>query len=322
MAAGVNRSGLQGRRSLGGALALLLVATAFGGSSDEGSPTVRLPGLAAPGRIVFTASPGCDLRVFDLQSGRFAAGPRLATSCAVWAPRRGPRAAYSPPDDSGGQIQRFRVIALANARPDVGVHQMLFPPVWSADGSQVAWCDSLRSGFELVHGRPLRRLRVCPRAYTPDGRVASVDDQSRIVVGGRPLLRVRGAVWDMAWGVDGSLAVLVDGHVDRYRGTRLVDRKAVPRPTMGHPLTMVANLAPDNCAALSVGAGVVRLIDLGCFRGEAPQVFPGVWADWSPDGRWVVLVEDGGGVVFRRVIGPPTTVSWNADVGQLAWVGS
>jgi hypothetical protein len=323
MTAKVNPSAPQTRRAHGAALALVLLATALGGSSS-GSPPVRLPGLAAPGRIVFTAAPGCDLRVFDLRSGRFEDGPRLATSCAVWAPRRGPRAAYSLPDDSiGGPVQLFRLVDLASARPDAGEHQMLFPLAWSADGSRVAWCDSLRSGFELVHGRPLRRLHVCPRAFAPGGLVASVDDQHRIRVGGRPLLRAHGSVWDLAWGVDGSLAVLVDGRqVDRYRGTRLVGTTAVQRPTIAHNLTTVANLAPDNCAALSVGEGVVKLIDLGCFRGRAPQVFPGVWADWSPDGRWVVLVENGGGVVFRRVVGPPTTVTWNVDVGQLAWVGS
>jgi hypothetical protein len=141
-----------------------------------------------------------------------------------------------------------------------------------------------------------------------------VNDNGQIVVGGRPLLRPRGPVHELAWGTDGSLAVLVDLRVERYKGGRLVGSTIVRPSTVG--------LSPDNCAALSVGGseGLVRLIDLGCFRGRAPQTFNGVYADWSPDGKWIAVAEPDA-VVFYRVVGSPVAVRWNVAVGQLAWLG-
>jgi hypothetical protein len=148
-----------------------------------------------------------------------------------------------------------------------------------------------------------------------------VNDRGRIVVGGRPLLHVRGHVIDLAWGRDGSLAVLVDGwRVDRYEGRRLVDSTTVPHGSRARFFPLVAVLSPDNCAALSVDASLVRLIDLGCFRGRAPQTFNGVYADWSPDGTWIVVAEPDA-LVFYRVVGGEVAVRWNKAVGQLAWLG-
>ena len=70
----------------------------------------------------------------------------------------------------------------------------------------------------------------------------------------------------------------------------------------------------------SVGGALVRLIDLGCFRGRAPLTFNGVYADWSPDGKWIAVAEPDA-VVFYRVVGSPVGVRWNVAVGQLAWLG-
>lgn len=293
-------------------------------TDDRGAPKLRLPGLAAPGRIVFTDSDGCELRVFDIRAGRFADIPRPATTCELWAPRVGTRVAYGVPDDCGCSLKRFRLRDLEDPQANFGEYKTVAPIAWSSDGSRLAWCDTPRSGFELALGRRPERLHHCPRAYAPGGLTASVNDRHQIVIGGRPLLRARARrfVWDLAWGVDGSLAVVADGRrVDRYRGGHLMGATLVPATTAAHFPTIVAGLAPDNCAALSVDAAVVRLIDLGCFRGWAPRTFKGVYADWSPDGEWIVVAEPDA-VVFHRVVGGEASVRWNVAVGQLAWVGA
>ena len=81
----------------------------------------------------------------------------------------------------------------------------------------------------------------------------------------------------------------------------------------------MADLAPDNCAALSVSGDVVRLIDLGCFQGRAPRTFKGVYADWSPNGKWIAVAEPDA-VVFHRVVGREASVRWDVVAGQLAWL--
>jgi WD40 repeat protein len=284
--------------------------------------TFRLRGMPTPGRIAFTTPGNCALRVFDLGTGRFVDMPRAAGTCEVWAPRVGTRVAYGVPDDCGCSIRHFRVRDLEHPQASSGEYETALPVTWSPDGSRLAWCDTLHSGFELSSSRRPTRLGRCPLAYAPGGAIVSVHDRRQIVIGGHPLLRARGRVDELAWGTDGSLAVLVNlRRVDRYKGKRLVGSTILPASTPANPLTITAGLSPDNCAALSVGGSLVRLIDLGCFRGRAPQTFVGVYADWSPDGRWIAVAEPDA-VVFYRVVGRPTAVRWNMAVGQLAWLGS
>jgi hypothetical protein len=107
--------------------------------------------------------------------------------------------------------------------------------------------------------------------------------------------------------------------VDRYEGGRLTGAASLPS-NPAQPLATGGGLAPDNCAALAVGERVLQLVDLGCFRGRAPRTFEGVWAAWSPDGKWIAVVEPDA-VVFHRVVGLEATVRWNVAVGQLAWLG-
>ena len=294
-------------------------------TTDEGEPSWRLPGGAASGLLAFTAPGACELRAIDLRSGRMLDLPRLETSCALYAPRVGTRVAYSTLDDERNAMRRFSVLDLENPRASFGEYEgfRFFPIAWGPDGSTLAWCDSFRSGFELSRSQRPKRLDHCPRAYDPSGVTASVNDRQQIVVDGRPLLRARRPVWELAWGVDGSLAVLVEGgRVDRYEGGRLVGAASVPI-TPDRPLTFladhVADLAPDNCAALSVSGDVVRLIDLGCFQGRAPRTFKGVYADWSPNGKWIAVAEPDA-IVFHRVVGREASVRWDVVAGQLAWL--
>jgi hypothetical protein len=141
------------------------------------------------------------------------------------------------------------------------------------------------------------------------------------VVGGRPLFRARGPVWHLAWAVDGSLAVLVEGgRLDRYEGGRLVGTASMTPPSNEHPVTIwPPELAPDNCAALWVGGDVVRLVDLGCFQGRVPRTFRGVYADWSPDGKWIAVAEPDA-IVLHRVVGRDASVRLEVAAGQLAWL--
>ena len=297
-------------------------------TTDEVEPSVpRLPGGAASGLLAFTAPGACELRAIDVRSGRMLDLPRLETSCELYAPRIGSRVAYSVPDDVGGDAKHFSVLDLAHPRASFGEYDRSFPIAWGPDGSTLAWCDdTYESGFELSRGQRPQRLDYCPRAYDPRGVTASVNDRQEIVIGGRPLLKARRPVWQLAWGIDGSLAVLVEGcRVDRYEGGRLVGAARVARSTPYYgsadcPLGDISSdLAPDNCAALSVRGDVVRLIDLGCFQGRAPRTFEGVYADWSPDGKWIAVAEPDA-VVFHRVVGGEASVRWDVVAGQLAWL--
>jgi hypothetical protein len=286
-------------------------------TTDEGEASApRLPGEAASGLLAFTVPGACELRAIDLRSGRMVDIPRLETNCELYAPRVGTRVAYSVHDDWGTSKRHFSVLDLEHPRASFGDYLADWNPAWSPDGSTLAWCDSQRSGFELSRGQRPKRLHQCPLAYDPSGALASVNDRQEIVVGGRPLLRARGPVWQLAWGDDGSLAVVEGCRVDRYEGARLVGATSVPYCRFGDSISA---LAPDNCAALSVAGDVVRLDDLGCFQGRAPQTFKGLYADWSPDGNWIVVAEPDA-VVFHRVVGREASVRWNVVAGQLAWL--
>jgi hypothetical protein len=288
---------------------------------DGRAPTAAttFPPVAASGRIALTDREGCELRVFDVRSGRAAKAPRVATSCELWAPRVGARVAYGVLGGEGGW-PRFTVLDLEDPQASFGEYETDGRMTWGPDGSTVAWCAPYRMGgpgFELSLGqRRPKRLDYCPLAYDPDGVTATTNRRRQILMDGRPLLRARGFVNQLAWGLNGSLAVIVDGRrVDRYKGDRLVSATILPTSAGLRPI----DLAPDNCAALSVDVDVVRLIDLGCFRGRRSLTFEGADAAWSPDGDWIVVAGPDA-VVFHRVVGRYAAVRWNVAAAQLAWL--
>lgn len=292
---------------------------------DGRAPTAAttFPPVAASGRIALTDREGCELRVFGVRSGRAAKVPRVATSCELWAPRVGARVAYGVLGGEGSW-PRFTVLDLEHPQASFGKYETDGRMTWGPDGSTVAWCAPYRGGpgfsppgFELSLGqRRPKRLDHCPLAYNPGGVTATTNGRRQILVDGRPLLSARGVVNQLAWGVNGSLAVFVDGRrVDRYKGDRLVGATILPPGARMRPI----DLAPDNCAALAVDGDVVRLIDLGCFRGRRSLTFEGADAAWSPDGDWIVVASPDA-VVFHRVVGRYTAVRWNVAAAQLAWL--
>lgn len=116
---------------------------------------------------------------------------------------------------------------------------------------------------------------------------------------------------------DGSTLTWCDSRRSGFELSRGQRPKRVDYcPVPYHPFS---NLAPDNCAALSVAGEVVHLDDLGCFQGRAPQTFRGLSADWSPNGKWIAVAEPDA-VVFHRVVGGEASVRWNVVAGQLAWL--
>ena len=137
----------------------------------------------------------------------------------------------------------------------------------------------------------------------------------------------------IAWSPDGSTLAWCDNTLrsgfELARGQRpkRVDQCPWPDATFGAasrrqylPTPLFdANLAPDNCAALVVRGDVVQLVDLGCFQGPAPQTFKGLSADWSPNGKWIVVSEPDA-LVFHRVVGREASVRWNVVAGQVAWL--
>jgi WD40-like Beta Propeller Repeat len=285
-------------------------------TTDEVEASVpALPDGAASGLLAFTAPGACELRAVDLRSGQMLELPRLETSCELSAPRVGTRVAYTTVDDEGFSKKPFSILDLENPRASFDDYFGYFWVAWSPDGSKLAWCDGPRSGFELSRGPRPKRLHGCPGAYDPSGALAFVNGRQEIVVDGRPLLRARGPVWHLAWGVDGSLAVQVGGQFDRYEDGRLAGTASLLTPPSWWP----PELAPDNCAALTVSGDVVRLTDLGCFQGEAPRTFHGVYADWSPDGKWIAVAEPDA-IVLHRVVGDEASVRLEMAAGQLAWL--
>jgi hypothetical protein len=312
------------------------------GARTSADPSrLRLPPVAAPGRVAFTEAVGCALRVVDARSGTEADVPRRATSCELWAPRIGGRVAYGVDTPVATETQ-FSILDLTNPEASFPEYEMTFGPMaWAPDGSTLAWCDSATSGFELELGNRPERLDHCPRAYDPGGLTAYALGPD-VFIGVHRLLRAGGHVHRLSWGLDESLAVVVDGRrIERYDGDRLAQTTTLEEDARGWPLAF----SPDNCAALVTETALVRLVDVGCFRGRrafttlsvdnctnrpddvtlrcarypAPRIFEGADAAWSPDGEWIAVVE-ANAIVFHRVVGRYAAVRWPVAAEQLVWL--
>jgi hypothetical protein len=291
------------------------------------SPT-RLPGpqpqAEAPrgwpqgvlrGALTFADAQTCRLRIIGLSGGRERPIARFRSDCQIWAPPVGPRIAYGLGPSSADGLQPFRLADVQSPNLELGGYRALFGViVWSQDGQHVAWCGRRRTGFDLEIGGPSRRLPRCPVAYTPDNEIAYAVG-NKVLAGDRTEFTADGGVTYAKFGLDGSLAVVVDGtKIERRDASGAVTTTKLSPSLQGHtPI-----LRFDNCAALFALGRAVELVDLGCRPGLPNRSFRGSSATWSPDGAWVALSE-GAQIDFHRIVGSRLQITWPAGAAQMAW---
>lgn len=302
----------------------------------------RFARTRAPGSVVFLDGTRCRVRQVVAASGDELPLPEVETACDLWAPPRGVRVAYRAGPVVGESVP-FRFLDLNHPREELGGFRALFGRIsWSADGQRAAWCESRLRGFDYDVGRELTRTDGCPLEYSAGGEPLFVDG-ARVFSSGGQVLRATGPVWAVHRGADDSLAVLVDGdRVERYDRGRLVGTRPLRRGVGAARISF----ARDNCALLAVRAGIVALVDLGCFRGRdavttvspdncvnrafatksecarypTPRAFEGSAAAWSPDGEWIAVAEPRA-LAFHRVVGRYRVVRWPAEPRAVAWLG-
>jgi hypothetical protein len=266
------------------------------------------------GTLTFADVQTCDIRQIGLAGGRERPLARYV-GCQLWAPPVGSRLAYGLGPSSADGLQPFRIADLASPSSELGGYRALFGViVWSPDGQHIAWCGRRRTGFDLEIGGPATRLPRCPAAFTRDDEVAYAVG-NKVLVGERPVFTADGGVTYATFGLDGSLAVVIDGNrIERWDGSSLTSRTELT-PSLAGITPIFRN---DNCAALFPLSQVVQLIDLGCRPGLADRSFAGDTAAWSPDGDWVVT-SNGSEIEFHRVVGERREVTWPVGAAALAW---
>jgi hypothetical protein len=267
------------------------------------------------GVLTFTDARTCDIRQIGLAGGRERPLAHFGGDCSLWAPPVGSRVAYGLGPSSQDGLQPFRIADVAAPNRELGGYRALFGVViWSNDAQRLAWCGRSRVGFDLEIGGPSTRLPRCPATYTRDNEIAyAVENQ--VLVGDRPVFTADGGITYAKFGLDGSLAVVVDGEkIERWDGSALVTTTNLPRAYQG--ITPI--LRSDNCAALLPLRGAVQLLDLGCRPGLPNRSFAGNTAAWSPDGKWIVT-SNGVELEFQRVVGSRLAVTWPAGAAVMAW---
>jgi hypothetical protein len=316
--------------------------------ADTGRRRETFPDLPAAGDLAFTTGDDCRLREFSISTGIEYPLPRIMTTCDLWAPPVGGRLAYAVGSADLAETAPIRFLDIGRPLLDLGEFRAFSGVVWSHDGQRAAWCESATNGFDYEVGawdletgrRALRALGFCPRAYTPDGRLASTLDRE-LVVGQGTLLVAGGHIDHVQWGRDGSLGLILEGRrIERRVGRRITDVVDLPGPFQYRPTV----LSPDNCAALLVQRRRIHIVDVGCFRGRgsitnispdnclnrrqatfsrcarfrSPRSFDGLSAVWSPDGDWIAVAELDE-IAFHRVVGPYRAIRWEASANRLAW---
>jgi WD40-like Beta Propeller Repeat len=287
------------------------------GPTPQEEAPANWPEGVLDGVLTFVDADGCRIRTIGLASGRERPPSRFVTDClGFWAPTVGSRLAF-------GELpigRFFRIADLGHPRRDFGSYPRAIStksfsqtaPVWSFDGQRIAWCDSPRSGIEReILGRA-RFLPFCPIAYTPEGDLAHVEG-SRLVVGSRTLLTAPAEIGFAQFGLDGSIAVIVAGRIQRYVNGKEAASADVP------PVIGALAFSPDTCmVAAPVDAGIL-VIPLGCGRREGEVVEFGHAASWSPSGEWLAVAEPRR-ITFHRMVGRTGfSLVWPADTFQLQW---
>jgi hypothetical protein len=270
------------------------------------------PEGALDGVLTFVDAESCLVRAIGLSGGRERPLTEYQTDCGgFWAPRIGARIAYGT-FFAALRTRGFRIADLGHGDRDYGEYALPDGEVlWSFDAQRLAWCDTLRTGFEREFLDGVRPLPFCPIAYTPEGDLARAVG-NRLVVGTRTLLITSGPMSFAQFGLDGSIAVLVSGStLERYVEGEPTVSTELPTGRLDLPV-----LSPDTCTAavpLDSGISLFSLCGSGSSRGFAGQA-----AAWSPDGQWLAVTEPDA-IVFHRLEGPDQEFRWPASAAHLAW---
>jgi len=266
------------------------------------------------GTLTLADAQTCDVRQIGLAGGRERPLAKYV-GCQMWAPPVGPRLAYGLGPSSADGLQPFRIADLANPRLELGGYRALFGViVWSPDGQHIGWCGRRRTGFDLEVGGPATQLPRCPAGYTRDNEVAYAVG-NKVLVGDRAVFTANGGVTYAKFGLDGSLAVVVDGkRIERWDGSSLTSTTELTPSFQG--ITPI--FSNDNCAALFPLSQVVQLRDLGCPHGVTNRSFAGDTAAWSPDREWVIT-SNGVETEFHHVVGAHREITWPVGAVALAW---
>ncbi len=163
-------------------------------------PTGELDGV-----LTFVDADDCRVRTIGLSSGRERPPSRFVTDCrGFWAPKVGSRIAFGEVLSEGF----FRIADLGHPRRDFGSYPIgaSTAPLWSADGQQIAWCESPNTGIERDILGQGRLLDFCPIAYTPDGELAHAEGPN-LVLDGRTLLTASGPIDWAQFGPGGTVLV-------------------------------------------------------------------------------------------------------------------
>ncbi len=269
--------------------------------------------IDARGSLLFTEGSECRLREVSM-SGTESPVPRVDSGCRFWASPAGPRIAYALPPSEREPVS-FRFLDLNQPERDFGTYEAAFGSVaWSPDGQRAAWCDGEGAGFELDLVDGLRRVAGCPRGYTPAGEPVT-SDGFRLLAGGRVILESRRHIAHFSFGVDGSVALLIEGGMleRRVPGEADVRRLQLPPGPSGLPVT-----SRDNCHAAFLRSDGVYVVDL-CI-GTKLHSFAGRAAAWSPDGSVIAVAQDDA-VAFYRVTDGRVLARWPVTARALVWRG-
>jgi len=268
------------------------------------------------GSLVITNPPSCAVREVDLPTGFEHPNVVRSSSCELWVAPITQKIAVGI-DETTRDAVPFRFVDLGRTRRNLGVSTALFGfLIWSPDGQRAAWCNSRRVAIDLELGGSKRRLNECPAAYTQDGRIASAVE-NRLLVEDRVLLRARGGITNVHFGVDGSVGIVVNGRrIERYlRDGRLHLRRRLPRALEGR----LPSFTPNNCAALFELEREIRLLDVGCSSYD-DAAFPGSQAAWSPDTNWIAVAERRT-IAFHYLPERREVIRWQVAAAELAWRG-